>query len=100
MASSAAEVKEHVRSYLYVFAALLVLTVITVAVAMFHLNTALAVTIALFVASIKGSLVACKFMHLTTERGMLYWILALCALFFIVLLLLPILTIEESVHLR
>lgn len=94
---SAEEVKKHVRTYMMVFGALLILTGVTVGVFYLELSIAAAVVVALIVASIKGSLVACYFMHLISEKGVLYWILALCALFFIVLLLLPVLTERESV---
>ncbi len=94
---SVEEVKKHVRTYLMVFGALLVLTVVTVGVFYLHLPIAGAVVVALIVASVKGSLVACYFMHLISERGMIYWILGLCALFFIVLLLLPVITEHDAV---
>ena len=92
-----AEVKKHVRVYLGVFAVLLILTVITVGVSYLHLPLASAILVALAVASVKGTLVACYFMHLISEKGMVFWILALCALFFAVLLLLPTVTVSTGV---
>ena len=62
------DVRTHVKAYIIVFAALLGLTALTVSVAMLHLSTGEAVIIALFIASIKGSLVACFFMHLLSEK--------------------------------
>ncbi len=47
---------------------------------------------ALFVATIKGSLVACYFMHLISERKLIYAVLAVTAVFFIALLALPAIT--------
>lgn len=98
--SSAADMQHHLKIYYRVFGALAVLTVITVVVAQvgFHQewSIATAVAIALLVASIKGTLVACYFMHLITEKAALFWILALCALFFVVLLAVPVLTDHES----
>ncbi len=97
-AGSVEDIRKHVRVYVMVFVALAVLTAITVAVAEFHfLTVPQAVAIALFVAVIKGSLVACYFMHLISERGMVLWVLLLCAFFFITLLLIPVLTTQESV---
>jgi caa(3)-type oxidase subunit IV len=91
--TSVEEIRKHVRVYIIVFVALLVLTGITVALAEAHfLSTPMAIVAALIVACVKGSLVACYFMHLISERGMIFWILGICALFFIVLLLLPIFT--------
>jgi hypothetical protein len=49
------------------------------------------------VACVKGSLVACYFMHLISERGMIFWVLTLCAVFFIALLLLPVVTTQTNV---
>jgi hypothetical protein len=48
--------------------------------------------VALFIAAVKGSLVACFFMHLISERRMILGVLALTLLFFLVLLLLPMYT--------
>ena len=100
--SSAADIQHHVKIYYRVFAALAVLTAITVAVAQIGYNQewslTTAVAIALLVASIKGTLVACYFMHLISEKGMLFWILGLCALFFVMLLAIPAMTDHESMH--
>lgn len=97
---SVEEVQKHVKVYVMVFAGLLVLTGVTVGVFYLHLSVAAAVGVALLVATVKGSLVACYFMHLISERGLIYWILGLCALFFIVLLLLPVITTHESAGMR
>jgi cytochrome c oxidase subunit 4 len=88
----AADIDKHVRSYMIVFGALLALTVVTVAIFYLHLSTAAAIGLALVVATIKGSLVACYFMHLISERKLIYFILIVTVLFFIPLLLLPVLT--------
>jgi len=79
-----------------VFVALLVLTVVTVAISRFHLPVHQAVTIALIVATIKGSLVACYFMHLISERKLIYAVLALTAVFFLALLALPVVTVHDG----
>ena len=39
----------------------------------------MAIAVALFVATIKGSLVACYFMHLISEKKLIYAVLALTA---------------------
>lgn len=90
--ANAEEVRKHVRVYLIVFAALAVLTAVTVMVSYFHLPVHTAVIVALIIASVKGSLVAGYFMHLISEEKIIYWVLALTALFFIVLMLLPTFT--------
>lgn len=98
--SSAADIQHHVKIYYRVFAILAVLTVVTVGVARlahaYHWSLATSVTVALIVALIKGSLVACYFMHLISEKGMIFWILALCVVFFVVILAVPSLTEHET----
>jgi cytochrome c oxidase subunit 4 len=92
----AADIDRHVRVYITVFVALMVLTVITVAVSRLHLSVPLAVTVALLVAIIKGSLVACYFMHLISEKKVIYAVLALTAFFFAALLTLPVFTVSDG----
>jgi cytochrome c oxidase subunit 4 len=92
----AADIDRHVRVYITVFVALMVLTVITVAVSRLHLSVPLAVSVALLVAIIKGSLVACYFMHLISEKKVIYAVLALTAFFFVALLALPIFTVSDG----
>ena len=88
----AADIDRHVRVYIIVFVALMVLTIITVAIARVHLPIPLAVTAALLVATIKGSLVACYFMHLISEKKLIFAVLVLTIVFFVALLALPALT--------
>jgi cytochrome c oxidase subunit 4 len=92
----AADIDKHVRIYITVFAALMVLTIVTVAISRFHLPVHQAVTIALIVATIKGSLVACYFMHLISEKKLILAVLALTAVFFIALLALPVVTVHDG----
>ena len=92
----AVDIDKHVRIYITVFAALLVLTLVTVAISRFHLPVHQAVTIALIVATIKGSLVACYFMHLISEKKLIYAVLALTVVFFIALLALPVVTVHDG----
>jgi cytochrome c oxidase subunit 4 len=88
----AADIDRHVRIYITVFVALMVLTVVTVAVSRLHLSVPVAVTVALLVATIKGALVACYFMHLISEKKLIYAVLVLTAVFFAALLALPVVT--------
>jgi cytochrome c oxidase subunit 4 len=78
--------------YLGIFGALMVLTIITVGVSYVHLPVAAAVTVALIVATIKGSLVAMYFMHLLHERRIIYWVLLLTLVFFIFMMFVPLFT--------
>ena len=86
------DIKKSVRTYMMIFGALMVLTIITVGVSYIHLPVAAAVTVALIVATIKGSLVALYFMHLLHERKVIYWVLALTVIFFIFMMFVPLLT--------
>jgi cytochrome c oxidase subunit 4 len=88
----AADIDRHVKIYITVFVSLMVLTVVTVAIAYLHLPTPVAVALALLVATVKGSLVACYFMHLISEKKLIYAVLALTVVFFVVLLALPAIT--------
>ena len=92
MSDHAADIDRHVRVYITVFVALMVLTVVTVAVSYLHLPLPVAVAVALLVATVKGSLVACYFMHLISEKKLIYAVLVLTAVFFIALLALPVVT--------
>jgi cytochrome c oxidase subunit 4 len=88
----AVDIDKHVRVYITVFVALMALTIITVAISRVHLAVPLAVTVALLVAIIKGSLVACYFMHLISEKKLIYAVLALTVVFFAALMALPVVT--------
>ena len=96
----AADIDRHVRVYITVFVVLMVLTIVTVAVSRYHLPVPVAVSVALLVATIKGSLVACYFMHLISEKKLIYAVLALTAFFFIVLLALPVLTHSDGFYIH
>ncbi|MBI2083691.1 MAG: cytochrome C oxidase subunit IV family protein [Deltaproteobacteria bacterium] len=86
------DVKKHVRTYLMVFVGLAFLTVVTVSVSYLHLATSAAILVALVIATIKGSLVASYFMHLISERKLIYIVLLFTVLFFAVLMFLPVAT--------
>jgi cytochrome c oxidase subunit IV len=75
-------IRKEIRKYLIVLGTLAFLTGVTVWIASFHLPTWQAVTLALVVASIKGSLVAAFFMHLISERKLIYAVLAMTIFFF------------------
>lgn len=91
------DIRSHVKTYFMVFGALMVLTIITVGVSYVHLPVAAAVTVALIVATIKGSLVALYFMHLSNERKVIYWVLALTVIFFVFLMFVPLFTNSDKI---
>jgi cytochrome c oxidase subunit IV len=86
------DLAKHVRTYMVVFFSLMGLTVVTVAIAYLHLPVVPAVALALIVATIKGSLVACYFMHLLSERKLILVTMFLTMLAFLAVLLGPVLT--------
>ena len=93
-------VQHHIAVYKKVAAALAVLTTLTVGVSYLDVAVPLAVTIALVIAATKGSLVVSFFMHLIEEKkpvplsrggiGLIIGSLLLCALFFLVIIFIPI----------
>ena len=88
----AADIDRQVRIYVTVFVALMALTIVTVAVSYLHLPPATAITVALFVATVKGTLVACYFMHLISEKKLIYVVLLITASCVVGLLALPVAT--------
>ena len=84
-------VKEHIKLYYKIGAALLVLTIVTVGVSYIDFAVPLTIFLALVIAATKGSLVASYFMHLIDERKSIYAALLLTAFFFLVLIFIPIL---------
>ena len=82
-------IQRQVRIYIRVFLALAILTVLTVGVSYLHLPLALAIAVALFIAAVKSSLVAAFFMHLASEKRVIYGVLLLALGFFLALLFLP-----------
>src|SRR5215471_17848350 len=86
----------HVRRYLYVFYALLVGTIITVLASYIPWgNREINIGVALFIAICKAALVACYFMHLISERKMIYGIMGFTAFFFIGLMFLTLATYSD-----
>jgi cytochrome c oxidase subunit 4 len=88
----AADIDRQVRGYMVVFIALIALTAVTVGVSYLHLEVHQAVAVALVIACFKASLVMLFFMHLISERQVIFVILAFTVAFFLALMFLPILT--------
>jgi cytochrome c oxidase subunit IV len=94
-----AEVDRQVRAALFVFGSLLALTGFTVGAYFLHLPIHFAIALALTIAVVKGSLVAAWFMHLVSEKKVIYWMLALTAVLFLPLLLFPTFNLLGAVRL-
>src|SRR6266850_5182924 len=74
----------HIKRYLYVFYALIFGTIITVGASFINFGSySINIAVALTIAIGKAFLVAGYFMHLISERKMIYGILAFTAFFFI-----------------
>jgi cytochrome c oxidase subunit 4 len=93
-----ADIDKQVKGYILVFVTLMALTIVTVAVSRLHLPIATAVTIALLVATVKGGLVASYFMHLISEKKLIYWVLGVTVAFFFAVLILPLWGIWDPIH--
>ena len=97
MHSDPAEIKKSVRSYITVFVMLMVFTILTVTAASFHFAVPMAITVALIIAVMKGSMVAGVFMHLSNEKKAIYGALLLTLAFFIVLMFVPLFTMMDHI---
>jgi caa(3)-type oxidase subunit IV len=72
-------------------------TGITVAANQVHLAVPAAIAVALIIATLKGSMVASVFMHLSNEKRWIYGALILTAIGFAILMCLPSFTIMDSI---
>ena len=96
MAESPEEIQKHVKTYLWVGAALFAGTIITVVAA----KITPSIILGLAIACTKAGLVALIFMHLNHERSTIYKILLFTFFFFIGLMLLTIMALYDPVHMR
>ena len=80
------EVAAEVRTYLTIFGALAVLTLLTVGVAYMNLPHAAGVVVALVIAALKVFLIATFFMHLRSEGSLIKSTIAVCVLLLLVLM--------------
>jgi cytochrome c oxidase subunit IV len=97
------DVHHEVRRYLLVFGGLLMGTVLTVGAYYLHLpSVALTIAVALLIATVKGFLVAGYFMHLISERKMIYGILLATGFFVAGLMYLTIWSMQPTslIHIK
>ena len=94
------DIKNEINSYIKVFGALAVLTVVTVAVASLKFSIGLAVLVAMVIATVKGSLVASFFMHLAHEKKLIYLLLCITLVFLMSLLFITFGTIGDQVGVK
>ena len=97
MHSDQESIRKSIRTYMMVGAMLFVFTGITVAVNQVHLAVPMAITVALIIATMKGSMVASIFMHLSHEKKWIYGALILTVIGFAILMLVPSLTLNDGI---
>ena len=84
------------RKFKVVLFVLVVGTFLTVGASYLELPTGLGIALALLIATVKGSFVVLYFMHLISEKQLVYWVMALAVLFFFFELLIPLFTESNS----
>jgi cytochrome c oxidase subunit 4 len=95
MSVDAEVIQKQVKTYIKVYVGLLLLTVLTVAVAYVQWTPAMGVLVALLIAGAKAALVSMFFMHLKTEKSTVYYMLLLTIFMFLLVLFLPLFTMVE-----
>lgn len=88
--SDHSDVAKHVRGYLIIGGTLIIGTVLTVLASYVDLGHHWNIVLALVIATVKASLVALFFMHLISEKQMIYTVLAFTGFFFIGLMFITI----------
>ena len=89
MSANAHDIKNEVKGYIVIFLALITLCVATTAISYLHLKTPLAVVVALAIATLQACLAVFYFMHLISEKKLLYTVLSITLCFFVTLLMIP-----------
>lgn len=99
-AGETAHLKKHIRVYIAVFAALAALTLVTVWASYLPISAGGHVAVALAIAALKAGLVAAFFMHLSSEKPLIHRILLFTVIFFLGMILLCILALNDPVIIR
>lgn len=98
-AEHAHDVAKDLNRYLFVFGALLVGTVVTVAASYIPFpSNEMNIAVALLIATIKATLVAAIFMHLSHEKWTIYRFLIITVVFVIGLFSLTALAFSDHIH--
>jgi cytochrome c oxidase subunit IV len=84
------DVSKHIRGYLIIGGTLIIGTILTVLASQIDLGHHWNVVLALVIASFKASLVALFFMHLISEKQLIYTVLGFTAFFFLGLMFITI----------
>ncbi len=96
-AHSVAEAKKHMRTYAIVGVALIIGTILTVWASFINFGSReINIVAALLIASTKGFLVAGFFMHLISEKKLIYSLLGCTVFFFAALMYLTVLSMQKD----
>ena len=90
MSDDSHDVSKHVRGYLIIGGTLILGTILTVLASQVDLGHGMNIVLALVIATVKASLVALYFMHLISEKQMIYTVLGFTAFFFLGLMFITI----------
>jgi cytochrome c oxidase subunit 4 len=90
MSDHAGDISKHIRGYLIIGGTLIIGTILTVLASYLDLGHNWNIVLALVIATVKASLVALFFMHLISEKQMIYTVLGFTAVFVIGLMVLTI----------
>lgn len=92
---------EEIKRFRNVFIALIVGTILTVGVAYIHFQSiAVTIGIGLAIATVKASLVAGYFMHLLSEKALIYWVMGFTFFFFASMMGLIIWGMQDIPHIE
>jgi len=83
MSDHSDDVSKHIRGYLIIGGTLIIGTVLTVLASYLDLGHHWNIVLALVIATFKATLVALFFMHLISEKQLIYTVLGFTAFFFI-----------------
>jgi cytochrome c oxidase subunit IV len=88
---------KHIKACIGIFVLLLVFTVVTVLVSFVHLGHVGNIVVALVIATFKALLVGAYFMHLNSEKSMIYRILIFTFIFFFGLMLITLFALHGEI---
>ncbi len=90
MSTESQDIKKEVKGYFLVFGCLLFLTALTVlAATFFKVNLTISIILALAIAAIQAALIVSFFMHIISQKQLVFIVLILAIVFVIGLLFLP-----------
>ena len=101
MSNAPQDLQAEVKKYIVIFGGLIFLLVCALAIKSMHLHLALSVFFILVIAAVQATLSACYFMHLMTERRLIFMVVIFCLgnlLFMVALLLASHYSVPEGLR--